>query len=66
MDIVTCAIEVAKIYSKVLNKRATEPVLYDAIKAPECWDEDTQITLNKDQMCKRHKDHGNKEHSWIL
>ena len=68
-DIVTCGtVKAAKIYSNVLNKKSKEPVLYDAIKeaAPEWWDEDTQITLNKDLMCKRHKDHGNKEHSWIL
>ena len=54
--------KVAKTYSNVVNKRAKEPVLYDAIKeaAPEWWDEDAQITLNKDLMCKRHKDHGNK------
>ena len=43
-------------------------MVYDAIKevSPEWWDEETQITLNKDLMCKRHKGHGNKEHSWIL
>ena len=28
--------------------------------------DDAQITLNKDLACKRHKDHGNKEHSYIL
>ena len=68
-DIVTYGtVKVAKIYSNVLNKREKEPELYDAIKdiAPEWWGEDTQITLNKDVMCKRHRDHGNKEHSWIL
>ena len=60
--------KVAKIYSNVLNQRDKEPELYDAIKesAPEWWGDDTQITLNKDLVCKRHKDHGNKEHSWIL
>ena len=62
------SIKAAKIYSNVLNKRDREPELYDAIKelAPEWWGEDTQITLNKDLVCKRHKDHGNKEHSYIL
>ena len=67
-DIVTYGtIKVAKIYSNVL-KREKEPELYDAIKdiAPEWWGDDTQITLNRDLVCKRHKDHGNKEHSWIL
>ena len=62
------SIKAAKIYSNVLNKREKEPELYDAIKelAPEWWGDDTQITLNKDLVCKRHKDHGNKEHSYIL
>jgi len=64
----TGSIKVAKIYSNLLNKREKEPELYDAIKevAPEWWGDDTQITLNKDLVCKRHRDHGNKEHSWIL
>ncbi len=68
-DIVTCGtIKVVRIYTKALNKRAREPVPYDAIKeaAPEWWDDDTQITLNNDLMCKWQKDHSNKEHSWIL
>ncbi len=61
-------VKVAKINSNVLNKREKEPELYDAIKeiAPEWWGDDTQITLNKDLVCKRHRDHANKEHSWIL
>ncbi len=64
----TGSVKVAKIYSNVLNEREKEPELYDAIKevAPEWWGDDTQITLNKDLVCKRHRDHGNKEHSWIL
>ena len=62
------AIKVATIYSNVLNKRDKEPELYAAIKevAPEWWGDDTQITLNKDLVCKRHRDHSNKEHSYIL
>ncbi len=59
-------VKVAKIYSNVLSNRATEPVLYDAIEVAPEWYEESQITLNKDLMCKRHRDHGNKEHSWIL
>ena len=61
-------VKIAKIYSDVLNKREKEPELYDAIKAvaPEWWGADTQITLNKDLVCKRRRDHGNKQHSWIL
>jgi len=68
-DIVTYGtVKVAKINSNVLNKREKEPELYDAIRdiAPEWWGDDTQITLNKDLVCKRHRDHANKEHSWIL
>ena len=66
--IMTGSVKVAKIYSIVLNKREEEPELYDAIEevAPERWGDDAQITLNKDLVCKRHKDHGNKEHSYIL
>ena len=62
------SIKVAKVASNVLNNREKEPELYDAIKAvaPEWWDDETQITLNKDVMCQRHRDHANKEHSWIL
>ena len=62
------SVKAARIYSNVLNKREKEPELYDAIKevAPEWWGDDAQITFNKDLVCKRHKDHGNKEHSWIL
>ena len=58
----------AKIYSNVLNVKDKEPELYDAIQAvaPEWWGEETQCTLNKDLVCKRHRDHANKEHSWIL
>ena len=61
-------VKVAKFNSNVLNKREKEPELHDTIKeiAPEWWGDDTQITLNKDLVCKRHRDHANKEHSWIL
>ena len=34
--------------------------------APDWWDEETQITLNKDLTCKRHRDRGKKEHSWMM
>ena len=61
-------IKVAVIYSNVLNKREKEPELYDAIKeiAPEWWGEETQITLNKNLVCKRHRDSCNNDRSWIL
>ncbi len=43
-------------------------MLYDAIEevAPKLWDEETQITLDRDLMYKKHRDRGNKERSWIL
>ena len=60
-------VKLAKIRSNVLNKEK-EPELYEAIKsiAPEWWGDDTRITLNKDVMCKRHRDYANAGHSWIL
>ena len=53
------SIKVAKVASNVLNNREKEPALYDAIEAvaPEWWGDDTQITLNKDLTCQRHRDH---------
>ena len=60
-------VKVAMVKSNLLRIRDKEPLLYDAIKeiAPEWWGDETQIILNKDLTCKKHKD-GNKEHSWIL
>ena len=65
--VMTGKIKVAKIYSNLLWQREKEPELYDAIKevAPEWWDDETRIILNKDLVAKRHKD-GNKGHSWLL
>ena len=68
-DIITYGkVKVAMVLSNVLNKREKEQELYDAIReiAPEWWGDETQITLNKDLVCKRHRDHANEEHSWIL
>ena len=63
----TGKVKVAKIYSNLLYNREKEPELYDAIKAvaPEWWDDETRMILNKDLVAQRHKD-GNKGHSWIL
>ena len=60
-------IKVAKIYSNLLWQRDKEPELYDAIRdiAPEWWEGETRIILNKDLVARRHKD-GNKGHSWVL
>ncbi len=51
-----------------MNKCDKDAELYHAIKdvAPEWRGDDTQVTLNNDLVCKRHKDHAKKEHSWIL
>ena len=51
-----------------MKNKEKEPELWDAIKktAPEWFGNETQLTLNKDLCCKRHRDRGNKEHSWIL
>jgi hypothetical protein len=58
--------KVALLQSNLLGKKEDE--LRDAIKyiAPEWWgDDETQVILNKNVQCKRHKDK-NKEHSWII
>jgi hypothetical protein len=49
--------KVSKIYSSVLKHRDLESELYNAIKevVPEWWGDDTQITLNKDLICQRHR-----------
>ena len=54
----TGKVKVAKIYSNLLYKREKEPELYDAIKAvaPEWWDDETRMILNKDLVAQRHKD----------
>ena len=70
-DIVTYGagqVKSVKLYSNVLKNREKEPELWGAIKetAPELFGNETQLTLNKDLCCKRHRDRGNKERSWIL
>ena len=59
-------IKVARVRSNVV-RQDKEPVLYKAIKeiAPEWWGEETNITVNQDVVCQRHKD-GNSGHSWML
>ena len=53
----TGKVKVAKIYSNLLYKREKEPALYDAIKAvaPEWWDDETRMILNKDLVAQRHR-----------
>lgn len=57
--------KVALIQSNVLRKNEHE--LREAIQAiaPEWWGDETQVLVNKNVQCRRHKDR-NKEHSWIL
>ena len=67
----TGEVKVAKIYSNLLYKREKEPELYDAIEAvaPEWWDDETRMILNKDLVAQRHKE-GNKGHygfyDWVI
>ena len=58
--------KVAKVRSNLLRKNEEE--LREAIKviAPEWWDDETQVILNHNVQCKRHKDSSNMEHSWII
>lgn len=58
-------VKIALVKSNLL--RRDEHELREAIKfiAPEWWDEETQVILNHNVQCKRHKD-SNKEHSWII
>ena len=58
--------KVAKVRSNLL--RENEQELREAIKviAPEWWDDETQVILNHNVQCKRHKDSSNMEHSWII
>ena len=58
-------VKIALVKSNLLRKDEHE--LREAIRyiAPEWWDEETQVILNHNVQCKRHKD-SNKEHSWII
>lgn len=58
-------LKLALMQSEVVGKR--EHLLIEAIKAiaPEWWGDDTQITINKNIVCQKHRD-GNNGHSYIL
>ena len=62
----TGKVKIAKVRSNLLRKNEEE--LREAIKviAPEWWDDETQVILNHNVQCKRHRDSSNKEHSWII
>ena len=59
-------VKIAKVRSNLLRKNEHE--LREAIRviAPEWWDDETQVILNHNVQCKRHRDSSNKEHSWII
>ena len=61
----TGKVKSALVKSNLLRKNEHE--LREAIRfiAPEWWDDETQVILNHNVQCKRHKD-SNKEHSWII
>jgi hypothetical protein len=58
--------KLALVESNVLGK--TERLLKEAIQltAPEWWDDETKLTLNRNVKCERHKDGGNRNHSYVL
>jgi hypothetical protein len=62
----TGKVKIAKVRSNLLRKNEHE--LREAIRviAPEWWDDETQVILNHNVQCKRHRDSSNKEHSWII
>jgi hypothetical protein len=56
----------ARVESNALGK--SERLLKEAIQltAPEWWDDESKITLNRNVKCERHKDGGNRNHSYVL
>ena len=58
-------VKIALLQSEVLHEKEKE--LWDLIKkiAPEWWDEETHVLLNRNVTCKRHRD-GNKGYSYIF
>ena len=61
----TGKVKIALVKSNLLRKNEHE--LREAIRfiAPEWWGDETQVILNHNVQCKRHKD-STKEHSWII
>ena len=62
---ISAGIIVSLINKYIINGACCEPAPPEEIDSENDSD-DTQCTLNKDLVCKRHRDHANKEHSWIL
>ena len=56
-----------RLESNVCSGATTDRLLRKAIEAiaPEWWDDETQVVLNRNVQCARHID-SNDGHSWIL
>ena len=52
--------------SNALGK--SERLLREAIQlvAPEWWGDETKFCLNRNVQCEKHKDSGNRDHSYVL
>ena len=61
-------VKVAHVESNLCGTKTTlDRLLRDAIEeiAPEWWGDETNIILNRNVTCEKHRD-GNEGHSWIL
>jgi len=58
--------KLAHVESNALGK--SEHLLREAIQltAPEWWGDETKFCLNRNVKCEKHRDHGNKAHSYVL
>jgi len=56
----------ALVESNALGK--SERLLREAIQltAPEWWGDETKFALNRNVQCEKHRDSGNREHSYVL
>mgnify|MGYP007107653590 CR=1 FL=1 len=56
----------ALVESNALGK--SERLLREAIQliAPEWWGDETKFTLNRNVQCEKHRDSGNRDHSYVL
>lgn len=56
--------EVANVQSNMIQEPERDLKVAINLIAPEWWDDETQVILNENVMCKRHKD-SNVGHSWV-
>ena len=58
--------KLALVESNALGK--SERLLREAIQltAPEWWGDETKFCLNRNVQCEKHKDSGNRDHSYVL